>query len=41
MKNNVVSLAEIKRRKMIAQYIAFYGNSHDVTRKQAIAGERA
>jgi hypothetical protein len=34
MKSNVVSLAEIKRRKMIAQYIAFYGNL------QATAGER-
>jgi hypothetical protein len=29
----VVSLAEIKQRKMIAQYIAFYGNMYDSTRK--------
>jgi hypothetical protein len=29
----VVSLAEIKQRKMIAQYVAFYGNMHDNTRK--------
>jgi hypothetical protein len=31
--SNVVSLAEIKQRKMIAQYVAFYGNMHDNTRK--------
>jgi hypothetical protein len=30
---NVVSIAEIKQRKMIAQYIAFYGNQHDEQRK--------
>jgi hypothetical protein len=29
----VVSLAEIKQRKMIAQYVAFYGNMHDRQRK--------
>jgi hypothetical protein len=28
----VVSLAEIKQRKMIAQYVAFYGNMHDSER---------
>jgi hypothetical protein len=30
---NVVNIAEIKQRKMIAQYIAFYGNVHDNQRK--------
>jgi hypothetical protein len=29
----VVSLAEIKQRKMIAQYVAFYGTTYDNTRK--------
>jgi hypothetical protein len=29
---NVVSIAEVKQRKMIAQYIAFYGNMHDSKR---------
>lgn len=29
----VVELAEVKKRKMIAQYVAFYGNMHDITRK--------
>jgi hypothetical protein len=31
--SNVVSLAKIKQRKMIAQYIAFYGNQHDSERE--------
>jgi hypothetical protein len=28
--SNVVSIAEIKQRKMIAQYIAFYGYRKEV-----------
>jgi hypothetical protein len=32
--NRVVSLAEIKRKKMIARYVAFYGNMYDNTRKE-------
>jgi hypothetical protein len=31
--SNVVSLAKIKERKMVAQYIAFYGTTYDNTRK--------
>jgi hypothetical protein len=31
--SNVVSIAEIKQRKMIAQYVAFYGNMNDGKRK--------
>jgi hypothetical protein len=30
---NVVSIAEIKQRKMIAQYIAFYGTTYETQRK--------
>jgi hypothetical protein len=30
---NVVSIAEIKKRKMIAQYVAFYGTTYENTRK--------
>jgi hypothetical protein len=30
---NVISLAEIKRKQIIAQYIAYYGTLHDNTRK--------
>jgi hypothetical protein len=33
--SNVVSLAKIKQRKMIAQYIAFYGTTYDIQRKAA------
>jgi hypothetical protein len=29
----VVSLAEVKKSKMIAQYIAFYGTTYEDTRK--------
>jgi hypothetical protein len=29
----VVSLAEVKRRKVIAQYRKLYGNTHDKARK--------
>jgi hypothetical protein len=29
----VVSLSEVKKRKMIAQYIAFYGTTYDIQRK--------
>jgi hypothetical protein len=29
----VVSLAEIKQRKMIAQYVKFYGTTYEITRK--------
>jgi hypothetical protein len=29
----VVSLAEIKQRKMVARYIAFYGTTYDIQRK--------
>jgi hypothetical protein len=31
--SNVVSIAEVKQRKMIAQYIAFYGTTYEITRK--------
>jgi hypothetical protein len=31
--SNVVSIAEIKKRKMVAQYVAFYGNTHDNKRE--------
>jgi hypothetical protein len=30
--SNVVSIAEIKKRKMIAQYIAFYGYTRKATK---------
>jgi len=33
MKAKVVNLTDVKRRKMIAQYIAFYGTTYDNTRK--------
>ena len=29
----LISIAEVKRKQMIAQYVAFYGNSHDTQRK--------
>jgi hypothetical protein len=32
-KSKVVSLAEIKRKQMIAQYMKFYGNASENTRK--------
>jgi hypothetical protein len=30
---NVISLADVKRKQIIAQYIAYYGILHDNTRK--------
>jgi hypothetical protein len=33
MSAKVVSLTEVKRNKIIAQYIAYYGNTHDSERK--------
>jgi hypothetical protein len=29
----LIKLAEVRRRKMVAQYVAFYGNAHDDQRK--------
>jgi hypothetical protein len=31
--SNIVSLSEIKQRKMIAQYVKFYGTTYDSQRK--------
>lgn len=30
--SKIVSLADVKKRKMIAQYVAFYGTTHDAER---------
>ncbi|MDQ0270774.1 hypothetical protein J2S17_002659 [Cytobacillus purgationiresistens] len=32
MSAKVVSLADIKRKQMIAKYIAFYGTAYDATK---------
>ena len=34
MMGALINLAEVKRRKMIAQYLAFYGNVNDSQREE-------